>query len=275
MLSAMLSANGQPEWTAIKPARDWQELVLPAAEAAHLRAIASRLRRRRRSSLVLLGGPPGTGKTLAARLLAGDRDMPVFALDLAKPRAPDRALEQVLAAARSEGAVVLLAHPDHVLRKRARDTRAPSDSYTFDPHNMLERSRRHRGIVVFETRRRLDPALLDRFDLSIELPFPGPREREKIWRRGLPSDARVSAAELLHLAEAFTLPGAAIRGCCLLAVSAAEREGAPASIRHVARALEFEYRDRLTGEATRLALADLRRRAVTDSARIAPGVTGG
>ncbi len=266
------SAGAEEGRAQVEPAVTWSDLVLPEPQRVLLEAATASVEAGNSIRLLFTGGP-GTGKTLACQILGATVDAPVFSLDLSDDSSLEsETVEELLRAAGRASAVVVFDHADLLLRGR-QESRGSGEAMSATA--LLERVRDHGGAVVFTSSatRGIKEKLLDEFDSAVDFPFPDREAREEIWRRLLPGDAQLRDEDLHHLAESFQLAGAAIRTCCTDAILTAEAEGTPLTLAHVSDALELEYRDRLAGQATLAALAELRRRAgVEDAEEEVPSV---
>jgi hypothetical protein len=263
------AAGGHGAWTQVDAGFTWGDLVLPESQEALLQSASATLESGGRLRLLFSGGT-GTGKTMACQILAARADVPVLSLDATgKDLIDPAAAEELFRAAGRVGALVVLDHADVLLR--GRQTSRSIDG--VDAGALLARARAHTGAVVFTatSTRAAKHELLEQFDCAVAFPFPDRRARREIWRRMLPDDSELTAADLAYVADSFQLPGAAIRECCTLAILAAEAQATPVALAHVARALELEYGDRLAGDSTFAALGELRRRAgVEDDGDLPP-----
>ena len=158
-------------------------------------------------------GPPGCGKTLTARALAGELRLPIHVVrfdsllgSLLGETA--RRLAEVMELARLQPSVLLLDEVDAIARRRgnASDV-AELDRVVIALMQLLDLSR-PAGIIVAASNlpEDLDPALMRRFDLSMEFPAP---DRRMLMRfatriaqeRGVPLLNGVAAA--LRSARSF------------------------------------------------------------------------
>ncbi len=142
---------------------------------------------------VLMVGPPGTGKTLLARAVAGEADVPFFALsgssfvELFVGVGAARVRDLFAAARKAAPAIIFIDEIDAIGQRRggafvSNDEREQTlnqmlaEMDGFDPSS---------GVVVLAATNRpetLDPALLrpGRFDRQVEIPLPNLRERTAI-----------------------------------------------------------------------------------------------
>ncbi|HEY5173138.1 MAG TPA: ATP-dependent zinc metalloprotease FtsH, partial [Acidimicrobiia bacterium] len=142
---------------------------------------------------VLMVGPPGTGKTLLARAVAGEADVPFFALtgssfvELFVGVGAARVRDLFTAARKAAPAIIFIDEVDAIGQRRggalvSNDEREQTlnqmlaEMDGFDPSS---------GVVVLAATNRpetLDPALLrpGRFDRQVEIPLPNLRERTAI-----------------------------------------------------------------------------------------------
>jgi cell division protease FtsH len=142
---------------------------------------------------VLMVGPPGTGKTLLARAVAGEADVPFFALtgssfvEMFVGVGAARVRDLFGAARKAAPAIIFIDEVDAIGQRRggalvSNDEREQTlnqmlaEMDGFDPSS---------GIVVLAATNRpetLDPALLrpGRFDRQVEIPLPNLRERTAI-----------------------------------------------------------------------------------------------
>ncbi|MDQ1481222.1 MAG: cell division protease FtsH, partial [Actinomycetota bacterium] len=142
---------------------------------------------------VLMVGPPGTGKTLLARAVAGEADVPFFALtgssfvEMFVGVGAARVRDLFTAARKAAPAIIFIDEVDAIGQRRggalvANDEREQTlnqmlaEMDGFDPSS---------GVVVLAATNRpetLDPALLrpGRFDRQVEIPLPNLRERAAI-----------------------------------------------------------------------------------------------
>jgi len=143
---------------------------------------------------LLLYGPPGTGKTLMAKAIAGEANVPFYAMSgsdfvqtyVGVGASRIRSLFQK--AKKSEKAIIFIDEIDAIGKKRARNASASNDERDQTLNALLtEMSGFHenKGIVVIGATNRLDTldeALLrpGRFDRQIEIGLPDVNSREKI-----------------------------------------------------------------------------------------------
>lgn len=143
---------------------------------------------------LLLYGPPGTGKTLMAKAIAGEANVPFYAMSgsdfvqmyVGVGASRIRSLFQK--AKKSEKAVIFIDEIDAIGKKRARNASASNDERDQTLNALLtEMSGFHEnsGIVVIGATNRLDTldeALLrpGRFDRQIEIGLPDVNARNKI-----------------------------------------------------------------------------------------------
>lgn len=143
---------------------------------------------------LLLYGPPGTGKTMMAKAIAGEANVPFYAMSgsdfvqMYVGVGASRIRNLFNKAKKSEKAVIFIDEIDAIGKKRARNTSASNDERDQTLNALLtEMSGFHenKGIVVIGATNRLDTldeALLrpGRFDRQIEIGLPDVNARKKI-----------------------------------------------------------------------------------------------
>ncbi len=143
---------------------------------------------------LLLYGPPGTGKTLMAKAIAGEANVPFYAMSgsdfvqMYVGVGASRIRNLFNKAKKSERAVIFIDEIDAIGKKRARNSSASNDERDQTLNALLtEMSGFHEnmGIVVIGATNRLDTldeALLrpGRFDRQIEIGLPDVNSRKKI-----------------------------------------------------------------------------------------------
>jgi cell division protease FtsH len=145
---------------------------------------------------LLFYGPPGTGKTLMAKAIAGEANVPFYAMSgsdfvqMYVGVGASRIRNLFNKAKKHEKAVIFIDEIDAIGKKRARNSSASNDERDQTLNALLtEMSGFHdnQGIVVIGATNRmdtLDEALLrpGRFDRQIEIGLPDVNSREKILR---------------------------------------------------------------------------------------------
>jgi cell division protease FtsH len=142
---------------------------------------------------VLMVGPPGTGKTLLARAVAGEADVPFFALtgssfvELFVGVGAARVRDLFNAARKAAPAIIFIDEVDAIGQRRGgafvqNDEREQTLNQLLAEMDGFDPSA---GVVVLAATNRpetLDPALLrpGRFDRQVEIPLPNLRERAAI-----------------------------------------------------------------------------------------------
>ncbi len=143
---------------------------------------------------LLLYGPPGTGKTLMAKAIAGEADVPFYAMSgsdfvqMYVGVGASRIRNLFNKAKKSERAVIFIDEIDAIGKKRARNVSASNDERDQTLNALLtEMSGFHdnQGIIVIGATNRLDTldeALLrpGRFDRHIEIGLPDVNARQQI-----------------------------------------------------------------------------------------------
>ena len=213
----------------------WDALKLPEREAATLARVRDRLQHRatvhgrygfRRhltrglGTAVLFCGEPGTGKTFAAEVLAASLQLPLYRIDLAGMMnkyigVTEKHIRQVFDG--GEGAVLLFDEADALFGKRS-EVKDSHDRYAnIQIDYLLQRMESYTGLAILATNLRsaIDTAFLRRLDFVVNFPFPGPREREAIWRNAFPPEVPLGPDVDFARLATLALTGGSIQNVAL------------------------------------------------------------
>jgi len=162
----------------------WDDLVLPEAETATLRAIAAQLRttideRSGPGISALFAGPIGAGKTMAAEVLARDLGLALYRIDLSSLVSKyigetEKNLRGVFAAAEQGGAILLFDEANALFGKRS-DVKDSHDRYAdVEVGFLLQQMEAFRGLTILTSNGAtpLEPALLRCLTFVVQFPLP-------------------------------------------------------------------------------------------------------
>jgi hypothetical protein len=246
----------------VEPRAGWDDLVLPGPQrvildelTAHVRQRATvyedwgfdRVLRRGLGVTALFAGGSGTGKSLTGEVIARELGLDLFVIDLSQVVSKyigetEKHLRRVFDAAERGGAVLLFDEADALFGKRS-EVKDSHDRYAnIEVSYLLMRMEEYRGLAILTTnmKKALDQAFMRRLRFVIEFPFPGPKEREEIWRRVIPAQVPAADLDFSRLAQ-LTVAGGSIRNIALAAAFLAADEGAPLAMRHMLAAARTEY----------------------------------
>ena len=266
----------------IESIHGWDDLVLPAAHKAQLRALENWVRYRPlvydewgfakrimlgRGLTVLFTGPSGTGKTMAAGILARHLGVEMYRVDLSTVVSKyigetEKNLGSVFAAAESSNAMLFFDEADALFGKRS-DVKDSHDRYAnIEVSYLLQRTEAYDGVAILATNfgDNLDAAFSRRIQVTIEFPFPTIADRRRIWLALLADDVPMDAdIDIGFLARQFPLTGGQIKNCALAAAFAAAADGGPVGMVHLVRAVaqELEKAKQPVGATTFGAFAPL------------------
>lgn len=164
---------------------------------------------------LLFYGPPGTGKTLMAKAIAGEADVPFYAMSgsdfvqMYVGVGASRIRNLFNKAKKNEKAVIFIDEIDAIGKKRARNSSASNDERDQTLNALLtEMSGFHdnQGIVVIGATNRLDTldeALLrpGRFDRQIEIGLPDVNSRRRILEHHAKNKPLSDDVDLYSLAK--------------------------------------------------------------------------
>jgi hypothetical protein len=247
----------------IVPRYRWDDMVMPAEIVHDLRAVTAQVRHRSlvyvrhgfarklvrgRGVSVLLSGPSGTGKTMAAEVIAGDLELDLYRIDLSGVISKyigetEKNLKAVFDAAEASGAVLFFDEADALFGKRS-EVKDSHDRYAnIEVSYLLQRMESYGGLAILATNMKghLDNAFLRRLRFAIDIPFPDASLRRSIWTKAFPQEVPKEALDFDALAR-LDIAGGNITVIAVNAAFLAAAEGAPLSMRHIARAARAEFR---------------------------------
>jgi MoxR-like ATPase len=245
----------------ITPRATWEDLVLPGAQTAVLKMLASQVRnrmtvyerwgfadrgRRGLGMSALFSGPSGTGKTLAAEVLAAELDLDLYRIDLSAVVSKyigetEKNLRKVFDAAEQGGVMLLFDEAEALFGKRS-EVRDSHDRYAnIEVGYLLQRMEQFQGVAILTTNAKtsLDKAFQRRLRFTVDFPYPAAAERERIWRRAIPSQAPTRNIDPARLAQ-LHMAGGNIRNIALNAAFLAAEEQQPLSMSHLREAANLE-----------------------------------
>ena len=256
----------------IEPRAGWSDIVLPEAQLASLRQIATQLRHRLTvheqwgfankgprglGISALFTGESGTGKTLAAEVIAHDLGLDLYRIDLSAVVSKfigetEKNLRRVFDAAEASGAILLFDEADALFGKRS-EVRDSHDRYAnIEVSYLLQRMEAYRGLAILTTNHKaaLDPAFQRRLRFIIRFPFPDQAQREAIWRAIFPAATPLNGLDYAKLAR-LGATGGSIHNIALNAAFLAAEDDSAVGMGHLLRAarLEAAKRDKPPSEA--------------------------
>jgi SpoVK/Ycf46/Vps4 family AAA+-type ATPase len=248
----------------IVPRYGWGDIVLPPDRLAQLREICRAVQYHpqvydewgfgRKLALgkgvsALFAGPSGTGKTMAADIIAGELGLELYKIDLATVVSKyigetEKNLARIFAEAESSNAILFFDEADALFGKRSEVKDAHDRYANLEIAYLLQRMEAYEGVVILATnlRKNMDEAFVRRLQFIVEFPFPGERERRRIWEVIWPAETpRDTTVDPGALARRFELAGGNIRNIALGAAYLAAGDGQVVTIGHVLRATRREY----------------------------------
>jgi hypothetical protein len=227
-----------------------EDLVLPADLTEQLDRIRDQVRHRtvvyedwgvaRQTSrglgiTALFAGESGTGKTTTAEVLAAELGLDLYRIDLSAVVSKyigetEKNLRRLFDAAERGGAILFFDEADALFGRRS-EVRDSHDRYAnIEVNYLLQRMEAYRGLAILATNQQgaLDQAFSRRLRFVLEFPFPGPADREAIWRRAF---APGVATDLDHARLAgLGMTGGTIHNIAVNATFAAAAAAAAASV---------------------------------------------
>ncbi len=247
----------------------FDDLVLPPANGrqldelrgriAHQGRVQSELGFERRLSLgkgllALFTGSSGTGKTMAAELLARERGVDLYKVDLSAVVSKwvgetEKNLSRLFAEAEDANAILFFDEADALFGKRGEVKDARDRWANLEIDYLLQRVEEFAGVVILASnlRQNIDEAFLRRIQILVDFPFPDAGARLRILRGLFPEGVdRPDEAGLQPLADRFQLPGGSLKNIVLDATFRALSEeagsGRPTiTLRHLALSTAREY----------------------------------
>lgn len=248
----------------IHPKYAWRDIVLPSDRLQQLREICNYVKYRTlvyqewgfdsKLSLgkglnALFAGPSGTGKTMSAEIMAGELGLDLYKIDLSTVVSKyigetEKNLSRIFAEAETSNAILFFDEADALFGRRS-EVRDSHDRYAnIEIGYLLQKMEEYQGVVILATnfRKNMDDAFVRRMHFTIEFPFPGEKDRRRIWEQIWPERIPVSPdLNLEFMARRFEIAGGAIRNIALAAAFLAAADGRVVTMSHLIRATRREY----------------------------------
>lgn len=250
----------------IKPAHEWDDLVLPDQQKNLLQHACSHIRYQHRiyydwgfggkvtygrGLSILFAGPPGTGKTLCAQIMANELNMQIYKVNISKIfdkyiGETEKNLQAVFNEAKKAHCILFFDECDALFGKRTNNTSDSSGRFAnVEVAHLLQQLEDYSGVCIMATNliQNIDEAFMRRITYVARFPFPDEEARQQIYKRLLPKTAPVSDdIDYPFLAETFNLSGGYIKNIVVSAAFFAAEEGTPIDMRCLLRAAINELR---------------------------------
>lgn len=251
--------------TPIKPAYDWDDLVLPQQEVQMLKNACAHIRYRNtvynqwgfgkkaaygRGLSMLFSGPPGTGKTMAAQVVTNQLHMQMYKIQLSQIISKyigetEKNLRQVFTEAKNANCILFFDEMDALFGKRSEVKDSHDRHANIETAYLLQQMEEYDGVVLMATNllQNIDEAFMRRINFVISFPFPDVKTRLMLWEKMLDTKAPMSDdVNLEFLAENFKIAGGNIKNCVVHAAFLAAAEGSEISMRHLVTSVVNEQR---------------------------------
>lgn len=244
--------------------RDWNRLVLPDRLLGELHDLVDQAEQRQsvlvesgfaerpgqpRGVTAVFAGPSGTGKTFAARIVAGELGLPLYAVNLAATVSKyigetERNLERIFSAAERTDAVLLFDEAEALFGKRSEVQDARDRYANIEIAYLLQRMERYDGVAILATNllSHLDDAFARRLSFCLYFPYPDVADRRRIWQAEFPAQVTLDRdLDLDEVAVRHSFSGGHIRNVAVAATSIARARGTSVDRASVLRAIDREY----------------------------------
>jgi hypothetical protein len=247
----------------LEPKAGWDDIVLPAAEAASLHQIADQVGHRStvydtwgfRQKMnrgfgisALFTGQSGTGKTMAAEVLANELRLNLYRIDLSAVVSKyigetEKNLRRLFDAAEDGGIILFFDEADAIFGKRSEVKDAHDRYANIEINYLLQRMEAYRGLAILATNMKsaLDQAFMRRLRFIVNFPMPGPAERKLMWQKAFPPEVPLRGLDYDRLAR-LNLTGGNIHNIALNASFLAAHAGQDVTMPLVLSAARMEFR---------------------------------
>jgi vesicle-fusing ATPase len=195
----------------------------------------------------LFHGPSGTGKTLAARVLATELGLDLYAVDLSSVVSKyigetEKHLRDLFDRADRGSCVLLFDEADALFGTRSEVHDAQDRYANIEVSYLLQRLESFRGLAVLTSNlpTNIDQAFVRRLRYAVTFSFPDAPARAEIWRRVFPAGTPVKQLDVDVLAR-LSITGASIASIALGAAVLAADDASPVTMAHLLRAARTEY----------------------------------
>jgi hypothetical protein len=251
--------------TLVKPKRGPSDLILPDDLHKQVMEIASfhrvwgtvtedwgfgRLMTGKCGLRALFAGPSGTGKTLAAEVIAGELDMSLLRVDLARILSKwvgetEQHLESMFREAEGSHAVLYFDEADSLYGKRGEIQHGVDRFANLEVSYLLQRIEDFEGIIILSSNltENIDEAFKRRFQFLLRFPRPEQAERRKIWDIAFPIRSALDPTIDLDQLSKIEMTGAAIVDSArTAALFAAERGQKSIALDQLSEAISRTFR---------------------------------
>ena len=249
----------------IKPAYDWDDLVLPKAEVKLLKDACAHVKYRHtvyhtwgfskkaaygRGLSMLFAGPPGTGKTMAAQVVTNQLHMQMYKIQLSQIVSKyigetEKNLRQVFTEAKNANCILFFDEMDALFGKRSEVKDSHDRHANIETAYLLQQMEEYDGVVLMATNllQNIDEAFMRRINFVITFPFPDAPTRKRLWQKMLDTPAPKSEdIDYDFLAENFRIAGGNIKNCAVHAAFLAAAEDSEITMRHIVTSVVSEQR---------------------------------
>ncbi|MCC4800621.1 AAA family ATPase [Enterovibrio norvegicus] len=241
---------------------NWETLVLPPKQTTMLEQLTAQVGLRNRvyqqwgfrermsrgmGISAMFCGDSGTGKTMAAEAIASALELDLYRIDLSSVISKyigetEKKMRELFQAAEQCGAILFFDEADALFGKRS-DVKSSNDRYAnIGIDDLLQRIESYRGLAILATNLKssIDKAFLRRLRFVVDFPFPGPAERERIWRTVFPPQTPLSDdVDPVRLSR-LNLTGGSIHNVALNGAFLAAQHNEPVAMRFLMEAASAE-----------------------------------
>jgi len=249
----------------IRDSQTWDDVVLPPETTDSIKELIARVRLRKQvledwgfqrklakgiGLAAMFLGPPGTGKTMVAGIVAKELGLELYQIDMSRIASKwigetEKNLAAIFDAAEGANVLLLFDECDSLFAKRS-EVKSSNDRHANAEVNyLLQRIERFEGVAILTTNLEssIDPAFKRRLAFRIHFSVPDVKERETLWRRMMPKEAKTASIDYGAFARDYELAGGNIRNAVLRAAFLAAADDSPITESHLERSIVLEYRD--------------------------------
>jgi SpoVK/Ycf46/Vps4 family AAA+-type ATPase len=190
----------------------------------------------------LFAGPSGTGKTMTAGVMARERGLDLYKIDLSAIVSKyigetEKNLDRIFRAAQCSNAILFFDEADALFGKRSEVKDAHDRYANVEVAYLLQKIEEYEGVVILASNlsKNIDEAFSRRMHYVVEFPLPDDKHRELLWRGMFPPEVPLGAdVDVRFLAKQFPLAGGDIKKVALDAAFLAAQDGQVVTMRQLA-----------------------------------------